>query len=288
MADAHKATMQNNAILKELYSAFEKNTDNNLRPLEQVLLSIHPQVTLPVGNPVGTLPSTVVVNPDPANPDEALDLDTPVPVEIPTRLIQATIRLVKTWDNTAQKLPFNRLTLHSSATPPSHFNGGDAVLGAAAIKRWHTDPKPQGRGWRDTGYQFIIGRLRAFQIVSGRPMTLNGAHVLGENTNNLGICLLGGSYANTSDGVTTANDDFFAHYTDVQFESVIACIVAFRFVFERNMEWETRENFSYVHGHNDFTNMKTCPNFSASKFVNDNRSTLDQLFATTRKEIYRA
>ena len=45
------------------------------------------------------------------------------------------------------------------------------------------------RGWSDIGYHFIIDK--AGNIYQGRPETVIGAHVLGNNTGNIGVCVLG-------------------------------------------------------------------------------------------------
>jgi hypothetical protein len=45
------------------------------------------------------------------------------------------------------------------------------------------------RGWSDIGYHFVIDK--AGNIYQGRPETVIGAHVLGNNTGNIGVCVLG-------------------------------------------------------------------------------------------------
>jgi hypothetical protein len=90
------------------------------------------------------------------------------------------------------------------------------------VTKWHTDPKPKGRGWRDIGYHAIIengypthshwkdrdnravphaGRLRLFNgsVSMGRPWDADavieadevGAHAYGHNRDTLGVCLIG-------------------------------------------------------------------------------------------------
>lgn len=76
------------------------------------------------------------------------------------------------------------IIIHCSATPPS------ADIGVAEIRKWHTDPKPKGRGWSDVGYHFIIRRDGT--IEKGRPLERPGAHARGHNSNSIGICLVGG------------------------------------------------------------------------------------------------
>lgn len=78
----------------------------------------------------------------------------------------------------------NRIVVHCSATRP----GLD--LGARDIRRMHTQPKPEGNGWSDIGYHWVIRRSGA--IETGRPETRQGAHVGGHNENSWGVCLVGG------------------------------------------------------------------------------------------------
>ncbi len=73
----------------------------------------------------------------------------------------------------------NKITIHSSATPPS------MDVCSALIRQWH-----KARGWSDIGYHWVI--TRKGKLEQGRPMEYAGAHVKGHNTNNIGICLVGG------------------------------------------------------------------------------------------------
>lgn len=78
------------------------------------------------------------------------------------------------------------------------------------INKWHTDPKPQGRGWKGTGYNGIIcnghKQYKSDYVMEddglfeeGRALDFNAyitqdekaAHTLGYNHNSIGICLIG-------------------------------------------------------------------------------------------------
>lgn len=76
----------------------------------------------------------------------------------------------------------------------------------SVIRKWHTDPPPQGRGWSDIGYHFVC--LNGFstygamatnkrdskldgKVVSGRPEHLDGAHCVGYNSNSVALCMVG-------------------------------------------------------------------------------------------------
>ncbi len=71
------------------------------------------------------------------------------------------------------------ITVHCSATQPA------ADIGAAEIRKWHKD-----KGWSDIGYHAVIRRNGS--VEAGRPEWKVGAHVAGHNTDNLGVCLVGG------------------------------------------------------------------------------------------------
>lgn len=88
---------------------------------------------------------------------------------------------------------------------------------AAEIRRWHTDPPPAGRGWRDIGYHFVIlnGRRTARgdfdpaddgRIELGRDLDRDGdvgeevgAHCLEVNASTLGVCLIGNQLRDFTD-----------------------------------------------------------------------------------------
>lgn len=58
------------------------------------------------------------------------------------------------------------------------------------IRKWHTDKKPKGNGWKDIGYHYIVeldGEVRR-----GRPVDEIGAHCAGQNADSIGVCYVGG------------------------------------------------------------------------------------------------
>ena len=93
---------------------------------------------------------------------------------------------------------------------------------AALISKWHSLPKPDGRGWNGIGYHYVIlnGWLTSTlfnhkfdgYIETGRPLNDDpfvaksemGAHVKGFNTNSVGICLIGKSGKFTNNQLNTA------------------------------------------------------------------------------------
>lgn len=73
------------------------------------------------------------------------------------------------------------IVVHCTATPPS------SDIGADEIRQWHIKPP---NNWTDIGYHAVIRRNG--QIEFGRHFDAFGAHVLGQNTQSVGICLVGG------------------------------------------------------------------------------------------------
>lgn len=72
-----------------------------------------------------------------------------------------------------------------------HHSASALLTTAADIRRWHTDPEPEGRGWSDIGYHVLIevdGLL-----IRGRDVAslVTGAHALGVNQTSLGLCIIG-------------------------------------------------------------------------------------------------
>ena len=84
------------------------------------------------------------------------------------------------------------LFIHCTATPEGkHFTGDDVI-------RWHTAPKPVGRGWSRPGYRLVIrldGTIDRLVKVNDNAWVesseiTNGAS--GYNSNSHHICYVGG------------------------------------------------------------------------------------------------
>lgn len=84
------------------------------------------------------------------------------------------------------------LIIHCSATPEGR------AVDAATIKKWHTSPKPGGRGWKKVGYSDLVlidGKRHSFvkhngdQWVDAEEIT-NG--VAGINSVSRHVCYIGG------------------------------------------------------------------------------------------------
>lgn len=124
----------------------------------------------------------------------------------------------------------NKHIVHCSDTPD------DRDVTAEDIRKWHTDPKPKGNGWDDIGYHFVIRRNGV--IEAGRPTDTAGAHCYGQNSYSIGTCLIG-------------RDNF----TREQFVSLRIIDDYLRNVYNKNLT---------SHGHREFSNSKSCPNFNVS------------------------
>ena len=136
------------------------------------------------------------------------------------------------------------IIVHCSFTKPRE--GQHPRIGVQEIRRWHTDPKPKGRGWSDIGYHYVIKRDGTLQL--GRPLERAGAHVRGQNKHSVGLCLVGGMNKRTGKAV---ND-----YTDAQWQTLTMVVggLVHQFVGAK------------VSGHNNWTNAKTCPNFDVKEW----------------------
>ena len=133
----------------------------------------------------------------------------------------------------------NYFTVHCSATKP------DMDIGVAEIKRWHMD-----RGFADVGYHYIIRRNG--HVEKGRPDHVKGAHVRNHNSNNLGICLVGG----ISDKGNPANN-----FTEEQFD-------ALKHLLRRLL---LKHPDAEILGHRDWPDVKkSCPSFDVKRWIKEN------------------
>lgn len=129
----------------------------------------------------------------------------------------------------------------------------DMDIGAAEIRKWHTDPAPKGRGWADIGYHFVIRRDGTVEL--GRDTDKDGdvyeevgAHVAGWNKNSIGICMVGGK---------GANGDAENNFTGKQFASLETILRVIKADYPR----------ATVHGHREFDHGKQCPSFDVQEWL---------------------
>ena len=89
-----------------------------------------------------------------------------------------------------------RIYIHSAATT------ANMDIGAKEIEHLHTSPKTypikwglyntHGRGWKAIGYHLVLRRNGEWE--DGRPFAEPGAHVKGDNSESLGLCMVGMGY----------------------------------------------------------------------------------------------
>jgi len=114
------------------------------------------------------------------------------------------------------------IVIHCSATKAGRW------IDAEDISAMH-----QARGWAMIGYHRVI-RLDG-SVEQGRPFNRRGAHVRGNNTNTVGICMIGGL---DEDGNPTDT------FTDQQYHALMAELINLRALFP---------NLRGICGHRDFS-----------------------------------
>lgn len=149
---------------------------------------------------------------------------------------------------------FKYITIHCSATQCLKS------ITADTIRKWHTDPKPQGRGWSDIGYHFVI--LSGGGVQVGRPLTRDGAGVRHHNKDNLHICMIGGV---DSKGKAVNN------FNPIQFEALRHLVdeLAGRYAIplanvKGHRDWSPDLNKDGVIDSSEW--LKDCPCFDVRKF----------------------
>jgi len=141
----------------------------------------------------------------------------------------------------------DEIAVHCAATRPEWWKDKPAQKKVNEIKRWHVLPKPDGNGWSDIGYHFVLDRDGT--EVKGRPVSRAGAHILGHNANTIGVCLIGGHGA-------AATDSFEDHFTPEQDAALRRLIKDLK---------EKYPTIKKVSGHNEYAN-KGCPGFNVPEW----------------------
>ena len=137
-----------------------------------------------------------------------------------------------------------RITIHHSLTKDSK------TVSWNAIRKYHTtEPRLM---FYDIGYQFGLELVAEhYEILIGRMMNQQGAHVRGHNRNNLGICFVGNyDLAPPPEKMWNLGVKFVSSLCEVLDISVMA-----------------------VRGHHEYDSNKTCPGtqFDMNKFRNNLR-----------------
>lgn len=132
----------------------------------------------------------------------------------------------------------NRIILHCTATPDGRHHTVEEV------KRWHTAPPPNGRGWKDIGYHFLI--YLDGSVHAGRPIAEAGAHTKNHNDDSIGVCYVGGVGKDMQPKDTR---------TPEQKKAMDNLIAILKHVYPG----------STVHGHCEYA-AKACPSFNVDEY----------------------
>lgn len=151
-----------------------------------------------------------------------------------------------------------------------HHTAGSSKQGPLEIQKYHQSTK----GWCDIGYHFLIDRYGA--IYQGRPFStelgpgslksksgwpdelglIEGAHVLGENENNIGIALIG-CYDQGSWCSETVGEVMSLSKGTAQYESLIDLLRFLSDAFSINVKTQVKP-------HNYFDSTTTCPGMNVN------------------------
>ncbi len=147
-----------------------------------------------------------------------------------------------------------KIMVHCLATPPSWGQGKTALQMVREVTRWHTDPKPQGRGWKAIAYAEIIdyeGRRAKGRDLNNDGNTFDdtGAGASGHNTDTIHLALAGGRWPDGRWGERT--DAFSDHFTPAQDRALREAIAEIERLAGRKLK---------VLGHNEVSS-KGCPAF---------------------------
>ena len=135
------------------------------------------------------------------------------------------------------------------------------------IRKWHMNE----RKWSSIGYHYIIKNgyetssdLRNERydedmngvIENSLSPNIRGIHCKGQNTNSIGICLIGGTLKETR-----------TYFTGEQLDTLILKVI--ELMTEYNIDIEK------VYPHTKFSSYKTCPNFDVELFKSYIKGVLD-------------
>lgn len=71
-----------------------------------------------------------------------------------------------------------------------HHSGASAAQSVRSIQDWCMDEPPDGRGFSDIDYNFLV-RSGTGEIYEGRGWNVVGSHTIGYNTSGIGVCVIG-------------------------------------------------------------------------------------------------
>ncbi|MCC8153131.1 MAG: N-acetylmuramoyl-L-alanine amidase [Tannerellaceae bacterium] len=127
----------------------------------------------------------------------------------------------------------NKIIIHCTATPEGR------TVTVEDVDTWHRQ-----RGFNGIGYHYLIG-LNG-ELWTGRNIEAVGAHCVGQNTNSIGVCYVGGL---AKDGKTSKDTRTEKQKKTLQ-----------ELVCELKMKYPA----ATLHGHKEFA-AKDCPCFDVKK-----------------------
>lgn len=147
------------------------------------------------------------------------------------------------------------IMIHCLDTRREWGEGKSAKQMMAEVTKWHTDPKPKGRGWRAVAYAFI-GDYEGNEA-KGRDLDGDGdvyeetgAGARGWNKNTIHLAIAGGRGSHEK-------DQFSDHYTPEQDAWLRGKIAEINKLAGRELD---------VKGHNEVA-AKACPGFDVQEWL---------------------
>ncbi|WP_106398726.1 peptidoglycan recognition protein family protein [Actinocorallia populi] len=85
-----------------------------------------------------------------------------------------------------------------------HYSEGPTTQTPKSIQSFHMTDPPEGRGWDDIGYNFLVGRDG--EVYEGRGWLVVGAHAKDHNVSGIGVCFIGDEGDATDEAKTSIRD----------------------------------------------------------------------------------
>lgn len=165
-----------------------------------------------------------------------------------------------------------------------HTTAGSKNATVNDIRQLHMQPEPQGRGWPDIGYHWVV--YNDGTLNPGRDERYVGSHVGNENLNNIGIVWCGGLNYNEVMSYQSLKDKNIM--SEVQWNALPEHVAWLLLRYNLTLE--------QLRGHNNFGNVwrkkdgsldggwKTCPLFGV--FSNSGRNAKGQTWNVTRDILF--
>lgn len=152
-----------------------------------------------------------------------------------------------------------------------HCTSGWNNQSTYSIKKYWSDPKPQGLGWKQVGYHIIINEDGTLEFLAPLSQITNG--VAGYNSNSVHICYKGGLVSVDKDAKGKV---IKYHYGDTRTQAQKeGFLKAIQYVFEELKKTQDIDGI-IICGHRDLSPdlnhngvieerewVKTCPTFNA-------------------------